>query len=129
MFEPGIHELASRGHDVHLALGRGGVLGWKPALVIYRRSSADYVDFSPRPWRRSGGGREDDPAVGRHLRTLQKDYDTTPKLKARGNTVPPARWADHATAPPAGQSPKLLAVLRALERASQFGNRAGTESA
>ena len=32
MFEPGIRELAARGHDVHLSLGRGEALGWKPAL-------------------------------------------------------------------------------------------------
>ena len=32
MYEPTIRELAGRGHRIHLALGRGEALGWRPAL-------------------------------------------------------------------------------------------------
>lgn len=121
MFEPGIRELASRGHDVHLALGRGEALGWKPALdnLLADHPTITWSFLTPSMATFWSEVAKTIRLWADYLRYFQSDYDTTPKLKARAETpVPPklVRLTNQLLRRPENRL-KLLAVLRALERA------------
>jgi hypothetical protein len=122
VYEPVIRELAARGHELHLALGRAEALGWTTALdnliadcptVTYSWGSASPAAFwaevakTIRLW-------------ADYVRYLAPAYEPFPKLKQRAaEKVPPRLLA--LTNGPAFQQPsnrrRLTRVLRALERA------------
>ena len=124
MYESVIRELAVRGHDIHLALGRGAWLarGLRPALeslledhprVTWSRLSPSMSPF----W--SDVARTIRLWVD-YLRYFLPEYDATPKLKARAaERVPPklVRLSNGPLFQHAANRRRLLAVLRALERA------------
>ena len=122
MYEPVLRELATRGHEIHLALGRAEALGWSKALdtlltdhpaITWSRLSPPTAAFwaeiakTIRLW-------------ADYLRYFHPDYDSTPKLKARAEERLPPRlvrltaWAPFRSAE---NRRRLLQVLRALERA------------
>lgn len=122
MYEPVVRELLARGHDVHVAVGRSERLGWGKALetLLSEYPRLTWGWLSPpnavfwaelaktiRVW-------------ADYLRYFHPDYDQAPKLKARAEERVPKRLVA-LSARPAFRSPgarrRLLAVLRALERA------------
>jgi len=122
VYEPVIRELAARGHELHLALGRAEALGWTTALdnlvadcptVTYSWGSASPAAFwaevakTLRLW-------------ADYLRYLEPAYDPYPKLKQRAAEKVPPRLLAIANRP-AFQNPanrrRLTGVLRVLERA------------
>ena len=124
MYESVIRELAVRGHDIHLALGRGAwlALGLRPALESL------LADHPRVTWSRSSPSMS--PLWSDLARTIRlwvdylryflPEYDATPKLKARSEErVPPrlVRFSNRPLFQHATNRRRLLAVLRALERA------------
>src|SRR5688572_30987825 len=93
VYEPVIRELAARGHELHLALGRAEALGWTTALdnlladcptVTYSWGAASPAVFwaeaakTIRVW-------------ADYLRYLAPTYDPFPKLKERAAEKVPSR--------------------------------------
>ena len=122
VYEPVIRELAARGHELHLALGRAEALGWTTALdnlvadcptVTYSWGSASPAAFwaevakTLRLW-------------ADYLRYLEPAYVPYPKLKQRAAEKVPPRLLAIANRP-AFQKPanrrRLTRLLRVLERA------------
>jgi hypothetical protein len=122
MYEPTIRELAVRGHHIHLALGRGEALGWRPALDnlladhpeitwgwLSPSSSAFWSELAKtiRLW-------------ADYLRYFEPQYDAAPKLKARAEERVPPLLVRFSNRPPfrhVRNRLRLLSVLRTLERA------------
>ena len=122
MYEPAIRELAARGHHIHLALGRGETLGWRPALDslladcpgitwswLSPSSSAFWSELAKtiRLW-------------ADYLRYFEPQYDAAPKLKARAEErVPPrlVRFSNRPAFRHRRNRVRLLAILRMFERA------------
>src|SRR5688572_18230044 len=122
VYEPVIRELAARGHELHLALGRAEALGWTTALdnlladcptVTYSWGAASPAVFwaeaakTIRVW-------------ADYLRYLAPAYDPFPKLKERAAEKVPSRllaMANRRAFQQPANRQRLTAVLRALERA------------
>src|SRR5688572_18353478 len=122
VYEPVIRELAARGHELHLALGRAEALGWTTALdnlvadcptVTYSWGSASPAAFwaevakTLRLW-------------ADYLRYLEPAYDSYPKLKQRAAEKVPPRLLAIANRPAfqkLANRRRLTSVLRVLERA------------
>ena len=121
LYESTIREMASRGHEIHLAMATSSdEKGWSPAIDTLRAEYPTITDslLSPtmatfwtalamtiRPW-------------ADYLRYLHPDYDSSPKLKARAaERVPPrlVRLTNRFRGP--GTYRWLRAVLRTCERA------------
>ena len=122
MYEPGIRELAARGHDIHLALGRGEALGWRPALenLLADQPRVTWSWLSPSVSTFWSEVAKTVRLWADYLRYFQPEYDTTPKLKARAEKpVPPTlvRLSKLALFRRTRNRRRLLAVLRAVERA------------
>jgi hypothetical protein len=122
MYEPVLRELASRGHEIHLALGRAEAFGWSKALDTL---VADYPTIS---WSRlspptAAFWAEIAKTIrlwADYLRYFHPDYDRTPKLKARaGARLPPrlVRITAWKTFQNSHNRRRLLRLLRSLERA------------
>ena len=122
MYEPSIRELAVRGHDVHLSLGRGEALGWRPALenLLSDQPRITWSWLSPSMSTFWSEVAKTIRLWAGYLRYFQPEYDTTPKLKARAEKPVPPKLVRLSNSPFFRRAPnrrRLLAVLRALERA------------
>jgi hypothetical protein len=123
MYEPVLRELARRGHEIHLSIGRSDARGWDGALqrLIADCPSVTWSVLSPpgatfwaelartiRIW-------------ADYLRYFHPDYDAAPKLKARAAERVPPRLVAIANRPGFASHPgnrrRLVAGLRLLERA------------
>jgi hypothetical protein len=122
MYEPVLRELATRGHTIHLALGRAEALGWAKALdtLVADHPTITWSRLSPPP---SAFWAEIAKTIrlwADYLRYFHPDYERTPKLKARAEERLPPRLVRLSNRP-AFRMPenrrRLLAVLRLLERA------------
>jgi hypothetical protein len=93
MHEPVIRDLAARGHDIHVALGRAEGLGWGKALdnLVADCPSVSWSWLSPPTaafWAEIG---KTIRLWADYLRYFHPDYDETPKLKARAEERLPVR--------------------------------------
>ena len=120
IYESAIREMASRGHEIHLAFERGTDKGWRPALDMLL---AEYptVTSGWRPPPRVALWNELAMTIRRWadlLRYLCPDYDQTPQLRALAAAhVPPGLvWLTNRVNGPVTRR-WLRAVLRACERA------------
>lgn len=122
MYEPVLRELADRGHEIHLSIGRSDGLGWNTAL------DALVSDYPSITWNLlSLPGEAFWAEAARtirlwadYLRYFHEDYASAPKLKARAEERVPARLVQWTSGRvfrrPAGRR-RLQQVLRAIERA------------
>jgi len=122
MYEPVLRELASRGHDIHLALGRAEALGWSRALdaLLADHPSITWSRLSPPTAAFWAEIAKTIRLWADYLRYFHPDYDSTPKLKARAEERLPPRLVRLTAAAPfrsEANRRRLLRVLRALERA------------
>jgi hypothetical protein len=124
MYEPVIRELASRGHQLHLAVSRAESLGWEAALnrVLAEHPQVTWSWLSPSPatsafWFELARTTR---LWADYLRYFEPHYAAAPKLRARAEErVPPrlVRISRHAFFQNPDNRRGLLAALRALERA------------
>jgi hypothetical protein len=122
MHEPVIRDLAARGHEIHVALGRAEGLGWGKALdnLVADCPTVSWSWLSPPTaafWAEIG---KTIRLWADYLRYFHPDYDETPKLKARAEERLPARLVRISSRPAfrrEGPRRRRLGVLRALERA------------
>ncbi len=122
MYEPVLREMASRGHQIHLALGRAEGLGWEKALdaLLADHPSVTWSYLSPPTAAFWAELAKTIRVWADYLRYFHADFERTPKLKARAEERVPPRLV-RLSSLPAFQKPenrrRLLAVLRMLERA------------
>jgi hypothetical protein len=122
MHEPVIRDLAARGHEIHVALGRAEALGWGKALdnLVADCPGVSWSWLSPPTaafWAEIG---KTIRLWADYLRYFHPDYDATPKLKARAGERLPARLVRISSRPAFRQDRprrRLLRLLRAIERA------------
>ena len=124
MYEPVIRELASRGHQLHLAVSRAESLGWETALnrVLAEHPQVTWSWLSPSPatsafWFELA---KTTRLWADYLRYFEPHYAAAPKLRARAEErVPPrlVRISQHAFFQNPDNRRGLLAALRTLERA------------
>ena len=122
MYEPAIREMASRGHEVHLALGRAEALGWNTALenLLRDHPTITWSWLSPSTAAFWAELAKTIRLWADYLRYFQSEYASTPKLKARAEERVPPRLVAIANRPAfqdARNRQRLLRVLRMLERA------------
>jgi len=122
MHEPVIRQLAGRGHEIHVALGRAEGLGWGKALdnLVADCPSVSWSWLSPPTGAFWAEIAKTIRLWADYLRYFHPDYDQTPKLKARAEERLPARLVRISNRPAfRHERPRrrLLGVLRALERA------------
>ncbi|HEV8396042.1 MAG TPA: hypothetical protein VGQ37_17300 [Vicinamibacterales bacterium] len=122
MHEPVIRDLAGRGHEIHIALGRAEGLGWGKALdnLVADCPGVTWSWLSPPTaafWAEIG---KTIRLWVDYLRYFHPDYDETPKLKARAEERLPPRLVQISHRPAfraEGSRRRWLALLRTLERA------------
>jgi hypothetical protein len=124
MYEPVIRELASRGHQLHLAVSRTESLGWEQALdrVLADHPHVTWSWLSPSPatspfWFELAKTLR---LWADYLRYFAPDYAAAPKLRARAEErVPPrlVRITRHSFFQHTNNRQRLLSALRTLERA------------
>ena len=123
VYEPVVRELASRGHDVHLAVGRAEGLGWEQTLqaVLADHPTVTWSWLSPSPMS-SGVWFELAKSIriwAGYLRYFEPAYAEAPKLKQRAEqSVPPGlvRLSHRRLFGSAANRRRLLRVLRLVER-------------
>ncbi len=119
---PESRELARRGHELHLALGRAEALGWNSALetLLADHPSITWSWLSPPTTAFRAELAKTIRLWADYLRYFHPDYDTTPKLKARAEERVPRRLVALSNArlfrSPANRR-RLVGLLRLLERA------------
>lgn len=124
MYEPVVRELASRGHQLHLAVSRAESLGWEKALdrVIAEHPQVTWSWLSPSP-ATSAFWFELAKTIrlwADYLRYFEPCYASTPKLRARAEERVPRRLvriSQHAFFQDQHNRQRLLSALRTLERA------------
>jgi hypothetical protein len=124
VYEPVIRELAARGHEIHLAVSRAEALGWDKTLerVLADHPGVTWSWLSP-----SAATAPSSFELARtirvwadYLRYFAPEYVSAPRLRARAEErVPPrlVRLSNRPAFQDAGKRRRLLAVLRAIERA------------
>ncbi len=122
MYEPVIRELAARGHQVHLALGRAEALGWSAALdaLLADHPTITAGWLSPPSTAFRAELAKTIRLWADYLRYFHPDYDSTPKLKARAEERVPPRLVRLSQGRFFGRPhnrQRLLSLLRMLERA------------
>ena len=122
MYEPVLRELASRGHEIHLALGRAEALGWGKALdtLLTDHPSVTWSWLSPPTAAFCAELAKTIRLWADYLRYFHPDYVQTPKLKARAEERLPSRLVRLSNRPvfeKPEQRARLLRMLRWLERA------------
>src|SRR5262245_45728762 len=124
VYEPVIRELATRGHDIHLAVSRGETLGWDETL------SAVLADHPNITWSWLSPSAESSDVWfelaktiriwAGYLRYFDPEYDSTPRLKARAEQGVPAglvRVSNGRLFRRGSNRRRLLRLLRLVERA------------
>lgn len=122
VYEPVLRELAARGHQVHLALGRAEALGWTRALdnllAEQPAITSSWVTGSPAAfWAEVAKTLR---LWADYVRYLEPEYAPFPKLRARAaEKVPPRllRFADRPLFTLRENRRRLLRFVRTLERA------------
>jgi hypothetical protein len=122
MYEPVLRDLALRGHEIHLALGRAEALGWSRALdtLVADHPSITWGRLSPPTAAFWAEIAKTIRLWADYLRYFHADYERTPKLKARAaERLPPRLIAisDWRICRGPENRRRLLGALRALERA------------
>jgi hypothetical protein len=122
MYEPVIRDLAGRGHEIHVALGRAEGLGWGKALdnLVADCPTVSWSWLSPPTAAFWAEIAKTIRLWADYLRYFHTDYDQTPKLKARAEERLPPRLVRISNRPAfrrEGPRRRLLGALRALERA------------
>ena len=122
-YEPVVRELASRGHEVHLAISRAEALGWDKTLerVLADHPGVTWSWLSPSPATAPSSFE-----LGRtirvwadYLRYFAPDYASAPKLLERAEErVPPGlvRFSQQPAFQNHRNRCRLLAVLRWIEQ-------------
>jgi hypothetical protein len=122
MYEPVLRELASRGHEIHLALGRSESLGWRKALdtLVADHPSISWGWLSPPTAAFWAELAKTIRLWVDYLRYFHPEYDSTPILKARAGERLPKRLVSISHRPmfrSAANRRRLVAALRWLEQA------------
>jgi hypothetical protein len=122
MHEPVIRDLAGRGHEIHVALGRAEGLGWGKALdnLVADCPSVSWSWLAPPTAAFWAEIAKTIRLWADYLRYFHPDYDQTPKLKARAEERLPPRLVAISKRPAFREERprrRLLRVLRVLERA------------
>jgi hypothetical protein len=122
MYEPVLRELAGRGHEIHLALGRSEALGWRKALdtLVADHPSISWDWLSPPTAAFWAELAKTIRLWVDYLRYFHPDYDRTPILKARAGERLPSRLVAISHRPifrHAANRRRLVRVLRWLEQA------------
>jgi hypothetical protein len=133
MYEPVLRELARRGHEIHLSIGRSDARGWDGAL---QRLITDYPAVTWSVLSPTGAAFWAELARtiriwADYLRYFHPDYDAAPKLKARAAARVPPRLVAIANRPAFAQHPenrgRLIAALRLFERALPYNDDVARE--
>ena len=128
-FEPALRLLAERGHDLHLVAERTDTVGGARTLELLQRDYPERISFSYAPSRKDAVWQT--LAVRMRLsldywRYLDRRYDHSPSLRARGATQAPA-LARLVMLPRAMRTrplrEALSSIVRTLERALPAGDR------
>jgi hypothetical protein len=122
MYEPVIREMARRGHEIHLALGRAEALGWTAALenLLADHPNVTWSRLSPPTTAFWAELAKTIRLWADYLRYLDPEYDRAPKLRARARERVPSRLAALSDWPRFQRAParrRLAALLRIFERA------------
>jgi hypothetical protein len=122
MYEPVIRDLAGRGHEIHVALGRAEGLGWGKALdnLVADCPGVTWSWLSPPTAAFWAEIAKTIRLWADYLRYFHPDYDQTPKLKARAEERLPPRLVQISNRPcfrAEGPRRRLLGLLRMFERA------------
>ena len=122
MYEPVIRDLAGRGHEIHVALGRAEGLGWGKALdtLVADCPGVSWSWLSPPTAAFWAEIAKTIRLWADYLRYFHPDYDETPKLKARAEERLPPRLVRISNRPAfrdERRRGRLLRLLRMLERA------------
>jgi hypothetical protein len=122
MYEPVLRDLASRGHQIHLALGRAEGLGWDTALhnLLQDHPSITWSYLSPPTATFWAETAKTIRLWADYLRYFHPAYDRTPVLKARAGQHLPPRLVAISNRPrfrELGPRQRLLRLLRTLEQA------------
>ena len=123
VYEPVVRELAARGHDVHLVVGRAEGLGWEQTLhaVLADHPTVTWSWLTPSPVS-SGIWFELAKTIrvwAGYLRYFEPEYEEAPKLKERAEqSVPPGlvRLSRRSWFVSAANRRRLLRFLRLVER-------------
>ncbi|HKE87870.1 MAG TPA: hypothetical protein VKB50_29145 [Vicinamibacterales bacterium] len=120
MYEPVLRELAARGHELHLALGRAEALGWSGALdtLVADHPTITWSRLSPPSAAFWAEVAKTLRLWADYLRYFHPDYDRTPKLKSRAGERLPRRLVrigESGGYRDPEKRRRLLARLRALE--------------
>jgi hypothetical protein len=121
MYESVIREMAARGHEIHLALGRAEALGWNKALqtLLADCPAITWSWLSPNAATFWAELAKTIRLWADYLRYFDAEYASTPKLKARAEErVPPrlVRWSSNPLFADTVNRRRLIAALRTLER-------------
>jgi hypothetical protein len=133
MYEPVLYELARRGHEIHLSIGRSDARGWDGALqrLIAEHPAVTWSVLSPTGATFWAELARTIRIWADYLRYFHPDYDAAPKLKARAAARVPPRLVAIANRPAFSQDPgnraRLVAALRLLERALPFNKDVARE--
>jgi hypothetical protein len=122
MYEPVLREMAARGHEVHVTLGRSEALGWSKALdtLVADHPSITWSWLSPPTAAFWAELAKTIRLWADYLRYFHPDYASTPKLKARAEERLPPRLVSLSSRPAFSTERnrrRLLGLLRLLERA------------
>ena len=122
MYEPVIRDLAGRGHEIHVALGRAEGLGWGKALdnLVADCPGVTWSWLSPPTAAFWAEIAKTIRLWADYLRYFHPDYDQTPKLQARAGERLPPRLVTLSNRPAFRQERvrhRVLRVLRMFERA------------
>ena len=122
MYEPVLRDLAGRGHEIHLALGRSEALGWRKALdtLVADHPTISWGWLSPPTAAFWAELAKTIRLWVDYLRYFHPDYDSTPILKARAGERLPSRLVSISHRPvfekPRNRQ-RLVTALRLLEQA------------
>jgi len=122
MYEPVLRDLAGRGHEIHLALGRSEALGWRKALdtLVADHPRISWGWLSPPTAAFWAELAKTIRLWVDYLRYFHPDYDLTPILKARAGERLPPRLVSISQRPAfaaPGNRVRLVKALRWLEQA------------
>ena len=116
MYEPVLRDLAGRGHEIHLALGRSEALGWRKALdtLVADHPRISWGWLSPPTAAFWAELAKTIRLWVDYLRYFHPDYERTPILKARAGERLPARLVSISERPLFREPRNRARLVRAL---------------